>query len=231
MKNEDTTMSSNKKTRCSYISKIGARCHADPEPGKSYCFFHDPEAKKKQTEARRQGGVARSPETEPRETEITKAALPPDLPAIPLPKVSGAPELMLQIINRLRRGEMDTIAAKTIGYLTSLMLRALKENVSQAADALAETINQFRSGEMDLSTAKAIGYLASILLRSLKEAALQEQQDTGVATRSGMEAVFVPTPLSSLDREIISATKPGRATPNTISPEFATSAPALAKCL
>src|SRR5262245_27681340 len=40
--------SSSKKPRCQFISKIGARCQADPQTGKDYCFFHDPDQKKKQ---------------------------------------------------------------------------------------------------------------------------------------------------------------------------------------
>src|SRR5713226_8303308 len=112
-----------KKPRCQYISKIGSRCQADPQTGKAYCFFHDPDQKSKQAAARRQGGEARSRQTEP---EIT---LPPNLPAIPLRKASDVFELLSQTVNHFRRGQMDLRAAKTIAHLASLMLGAIKQAI------------------------------------------------------------------------------------------------------
>src|SRR6266849_6773489 len=159
-----------KKPRCQYISKIGARCQADPQTGKAYCFFRAPEQKSKQAAARRQGGEARSRQTEP---EIT---LPPNLPAIPLRKASDVFELLSQTVNHFRRGQMDMRAAKAIAYLASLLLRALKANTQPSvAELLADTINQFRSGQVELRAAKTIGHLASLMLSALKQAALEEQ--------------------------------------------------------
>ena len=159
-----------KKPRCQYISKIGARCQADPQTGKAHCFFHDPDQKSKQAAARRQGGEARSRQTEP---EIT---LPPNLSAIPLQKASDVFELLSQTVNHFRRGQMDMRAAKTIAYLASLLLRALKANTQPSvAELLADTINQFRCGQVELRAAKTIGHLASLMLSALKQAILEEQ--------------------------------------------------------
>jgi len=199
-----------KKPRCSYISKIGSRCHADPELGKRYCFFHDPDRKKKQAEARRQGGEARSQESE---TEI-EIPLPPDLSAVPLRKASDVVELTLQAINQLRGGEIDLRTANAIGYLTSLLLRARKEDVQPVAELLAETINQLRSGEIDLGTAKAIGFLTSLLLRALKEAALEEQQASGETTSLGKKPRYTK-PLNGHD---LPQTILGASTPESCSP-------------
>ena len=113
-------MNANKKPRCSYISKIGSRCQADPEPGKSYCFFHDPEQKKKQAAARQQNEEARSPETE--------IALPPDPPVMPPQNVSYVTALMVETIDQLRGGEIDLPTAKAIGHLATILLRAQKED-------------------------------------------------------------------------------------------------------
>src|SRR5260370_22144565 len=168
MKSENTTMNSSKKPPCSYMSKMGARCHADPEHGKQYCFFHDPEQKKKPAPARQQAAEIHSQESE------IKTALPPGLPVIPLRKASDAASLMAETINQLRGGEMDLDSARAIGYLTNLLLRSRKGAALQvAAEPLAETINQFRRGEIDLRTAKTIGYLVSLMLRCLNEAALE----------------------------------------------------------
>src|SRR5215470_5708589 len=65
-----------KKPRCQFITKNGSRCHSDPQTGKDWCFFHDPEQKKKQAEARKQGGEARSRQPDP---ELTPPPNPPDV--------------------------------------------------------------------------------------------------------------------------------------------------------
>src|SRR5712691_1176445 len=167
------------KPRCQYISKIGSRCQADPKTGKAYCFFHDPDQKSKQAAARRQGGEARSRQTEP---EIT---LPPNLSVMPLQKASDVFELLAQTVNHFRRGQMDMRAAKTIAYLASLLLRALKANAQPSvAELLADTINQFRCGQVELRAAKTIGHLASLMLSAIKQAILEEQTTSrGETTR------------------------------------------------
>src|SRR5260370_20313569 len=142
-----------KKPRCQYISKIGSRCQADPKTGKAHCFFHDPDQKSKQAAARRQGGEARSRQTEP---EIT---LPPNLPAIRLQKASDVFELLSQTVNHFRRGQMDMRAAKAIAYLASLLLRALKENTQPtAAKLLADTTTQFRCGPIALRPSTSLAH-------------------------------------------------------------------------
>jgi hypothetical protein len=169
----------NKKPRCEHISKIGARCHADPQTGKDYCFFHDPEQKKKQAEARRQGGETRSRQTEP---EIT---LPPNLPVIPLWRAADVYELLAQTVNHLRRGQMDLRATRNICYLASLLLRAMKQEAQPVIDLVADTINQFRRGQIDLRTSKTIGNAAALMLTALKqEAAEQQGAIAGEATQS-----------------------------------------------
>src|SRR5215468_8902533 len=101
------SMESKKTPRCQFISKIGSRCHADPQVGKDWCFFHDPEQKKKQAEARKQGGEARSRQSEP---ELT---LPPNLSVLPLKNGSDLRMLMVETINHLRCRKMDLRSART----------------------------------------------------------------------------------------------------------------------
>jgi hypothetical protein len=158
----------NKKPRCEFISKTGSRCHADPQTGKDWCFFHDPEQKKKQAEARKQGGEARSRQTEP---EIT---LPPDLPVVRLATSRNVFDLLAETVRHLQCGEMDIHAAKALAYLSSLLLRALKAGAPGIAGLLSDTINQVRRDETDLQTGKTIGHLASIMLTALKQEAEEE---------------------------------------------------------
>src|SRR5215471_1067938 len=158
-----------KKPRCRHISKIGSRCHADPQTGKDYCFFHDPEQKKKQAEARKQGGEVRSRQTEP---ELT---LPPNLPDVRLEKSGDVFELMEETVYHLQCGTMDVRAANALAYLASLLLRTLKAGRPRIAKLLADTINRVRQGETDLRTAKTIGHLTSIMLTALKQEAEEGQ--------------------------------------------------------
>src|SRR5579859_2215313 len=175
---------SNKKPRCQHISKIGARCQADPQTGKDYCFFHDPEQKSKQAAARKQGGEVRSRNTEP------KITLPPNLAAIPLQKPSDVYELLSQTVNNFRRGEMDLPAIKTITYLAAILLRALKTNIQpDVAELLADTINQFRCGQLELRAAKAIGNIASLMLNVLKLDAMQKRETAEAEATRAAEAI------------------------------------------
>src|SRR5262252_4138801 len=171
-----------KKPRCQFISKNGSRCHADPQTGKDWCFMHDPEQKKKQAEARRQGGEARSRQMEP---ELT---LPPNLPSVRLEKASDVYDLLAQHVNHLRGRKLDVRVAQAIAYLASLLLRALKAGRPFVAGLMADTINEVRQGETDLRTAKAIGHLTSVMLTALK----QEVEEAQAAMEA--EPTTRPTP-------------------------------------
>jgi hypothetical protein len=173
--------STNKKPRCHHISKIGARCMADPQTGKNYCFFHDPEQKKKQAEARKQGGEARSRQTEP---EIT---LPPNLSVLPLKTGGDVHKLMIETINHLRCRKMDLRSARTIGYLSGIELRALKLHYTPGALLMEEIINQFRRREIDLPTAKTFGMLASVLLSAVRQED-EEREAAAIATAEAATA-------------------------------------------
>src|SRR5215471_18694686 len=179
MNNVETT---NKKPRCEFISKTGQRCHADPQTGKDYCFLHDPEQKKKQAEARRQGGEARSRQLEP---EIT---LPPNLSVLPLKNGGDVCTLMAETINHLRCRRMDLRSARTIGYLAGIELRALKLNYSPVALLMEETINQFRRREIDLPMAKTFGMLASVMLCAVKQEDNEREAAATMETEAAVSA-------------------------------------------
>jgi hypothetical protein len=170
------------KPRCQFITKNGSRCHADPQTGKDWCFMHDPGKKQQQAEARKQGGEARSRQTEPAIT------LPPNLPVMPLEKFSDVLHLLEQTINHLFQGEMDVTAARAIGHLAGLLQRSLKANAQPMVTTLANTINRFRRGEMDLRTAKTIGHLTALMLNALKQQARQQKMDDMMAATRANEA-------------------------------------------
>ena len=172
----------NKKPRCSHITKTGQHCHADPQTGREWCFFHDPEKKQKQAEAQKQGGEARTRQTSP---EVT---LPPNLPDLPLNRAYDIRRLMGETIEHLRGRKMDLRSARTIGYLAAIHLRALKLNYRLIAKLMDETINQFRRGEIDLPTAKTFGMLSSVTLCAVK----QEYDELEAAAMTRTQAA-VPT--------------------------------------
>jgi hypothetical protein len=160
--------------------------------------MHDPEQKKKQADARKQGGEARSRQMEP---ELT---LPPNLPAVRLEKAGDVYDLLAQHVDHLRGRKLDVRVAQAIAYLASLLLRSLKAGRPFMARLMADTINEVRQGETDLRTAKAIGHLTSVMLTALKQeveeaqAAMEAEPTTrpteatriDSATLAGIEAVM-----------------------------------------
>ena len=186
-----------KKPRCQFISKIGSRCHADPQTGRDWCFMHDPDQKKKQAEAcpgepraQKHGGETRTRQISP---EIT---LPPNLPDLPLNNAYDVRQLTLETMHHLRCRTMDLRAARAIGYLAAIHLRALTLNYRLVALIMAETINQFRSREMDLPTAKTFGMLASVTLCAIKQEA-EESEAAGIAMTEAAQPVQAVGPDAS----------------------------------
>src|SRR5262245_14467302 len=102
---------------CSHRTREGNACHATPQAGKPYCFFHDPERAQERTAARRQGGL----------TSIGKAApvVPPSLPLLSLKTPADVRRLYEDTINYVLQGQMDLRTANTIRSLLSGLLRTL----------------------------------------------------------------------------------------------------------
>jgi hypothetical protein len=119
-----TTDVFNRKPRCRHISKIGARCHADVQTGKSYCFFHDPDQKSKQAQVPKE---ARKEAREARSRGADTITMPPGLVAIPLETPSDIAKLLAEAVNLFRCRQIDLRAAKAIANMANLLLRSLKE--------------------------------------------------------------------------------------------------------
>jgi hypothetical protein len=195
MKPEETPK---KKPRCQFISKIGSRCQADPQTGKGYCFFHDPEQKKKQAEARKQGGEVRTRQMEP------EANARPCLPAVRLESSGDVFELMALTVNHLRCGQIDVRVAQVLAYLASLVLRALKANQPMTVQLLSDIINEVRRGETNLRTAKTIGNLTAIMLTALKQEA-QERQVDSITEKEAMRPAEPASPTQAMQHDRIEA--------------------------
>ena len=103
--------------KCISRKKSGSKCGADAQTGKQLCVFHDPEKSETVLRARRAGGKART---------RGAAVLPTDTPDHSLRNTREVSEFLAESINQLRRGQLDPRVANGIGYLTSVLLRALE---------------------------------------------------------------------------------------------------------
>jgi hypothetical protein len=104
--------------RCQFRKKDGKRCGANAQPSNGLCVFHDPARSSEGRRARRAGGITRS---------RLAVVLPADTPDHPLGNSTEVSPLLSDSINRLRRGQLDPRVADGLGYLASVLLRALEQ--------------------------------------------------------------------------------------------------------
>jgi hypothetical protein len=102
--------------KCEFRKKSGEPCGADAQTGNGLCVFHDPTRAAEGRRARRAGGIARS----------RLGALPSDTPDHPLGTTTDVSGFLAISINQLRRGQLDPRVANAMGYLTSVLLKALE---------------------------------------------------------------------------------------------------------
>ena len=79
------------------------------------CYFHDPTKESQREDASRSGGQARA------------ARVLPDAPMMRLASSSDVAVLLGKTINQVRRGQLDPRRANAVGYLASILLRALEQ--------------------------------------------------------------------------------------------------------
>ena len=120
--------------KCEFRKQNDERCGADAQTGKSLCVFHDPTRAADGRRARKAGGIHRN---------RVAAVLPPDTPDCSLRNTTDVSAFLADSINQLRRGQLDPRVANGIGYLTTVLLRALEqgpmeERMAKIEAALAE---------------------------------------------------------------------------------------------
>jgi hypothetical protein len=103
--------------QCAHVKPGGARCQARPVAGSDLCFFHDPATAEKRAEARKKGGQTRNKPA---------ATLPPETADLELESVPDVVRLLGRTINDVRKGVVDAKVANAVGYLGSVLLRALE---------------------------------------------------------------------------------------------------------
>ena len=117
--------------KCEFRKKSGERCGADVQTGKSICVFHDPARASDGQRARRAGGITRS---------RAASVLPLDTPDHPLGDTNQVSVLLADSINRLRRGQLDPRIANAMGYLASVLLKALESGKMEERLAHLESV-------------------------------------------------------------------------------------------
>lgn len=102
--------------KCGFTKENGLKCEANALRGGDFCFLHsdDPEIVKVREKALSEGGKNSRKQYEPLLDEIA---------------VCGAKdvvELIVKLIGEVRRDEISTKKASTIGFLLNTLLKALE---------------------------------------------------------------------------------------------------------
>ena len=124
---------------CEKIKSDGQKCRAMAMADSQYCFFHDPSAAKAREAAQRQGGQANGP-----------AVLPADAPDVPLHSGKDVSTFLAETINQVRKGRVSPKIASTVGYLSSLLMKALETSDIEDRLARVEQVLKMREAEETL---------------------------------------------------------------------------------
>jgi hypothetical protein len=104
--------------KCQFRKKNGTLCDANAQAASGLCVFHDPARAADGRRVRRQGGLNR--------TRIA-AVLTPATPDRALKNSNDVSVLLAESINQVRRGELEPRVANAVGYLSTVLLRALEQ--------------------------------------------------------------------------------------------------------
>jgi hypothetical protein len=118
--------------KCHFRKKDGGHCGANAQPANGLCVFHDPATADDGLRARQAGRVHRSQ---------AAAVLPSDTPDHPLGDTNQVSVLLADSINRLRRGQLDPRVANAMGYLASVLLKALDQRLEERLAHLEAVIS------------------------------------------------------------------------------------------
>ena len=119
--------------RCGHVKSDGERCRANAVHDSASCFFHSPEKAAERTAARRTGGRA------------NRAGARSTVSTWPLTTSSEVASLLAETINHVRCGELDSKDANAVGYLCTVMLKALEQGDVQEQLVAIENVLCFRT--------------------------------------------------------------------------------------
>ena len=108
--------------QCQATTKAGQQCRAHALTGKKYCLAHDPESKNQMKAYAQKGGQVK------KKVQVHLASIEFQ------GDVKEVLDLLADTINRVRSNHMPARTANTIGYLASVMIKALE--ISQLNERL-----------------------------------------------------------------------------------------------
>jgi hypothetical protein len=135
--NKSEQEANHQKDTCSETRSNGHRCQAMAMHGSRYCFFHDPAKRKEWKAAQRQGGQTNGP-----------AVLPADAADVTLHSGKDVAAFLAETINQVRKGRIAPKIASTVGYLSSLLMKALEtSDLEERLAMVEETLKARRPDE------------------------------------------------------------------------------------
>src|SRR5262245_38364798 len=124
---------------CGATRKDGSPCRTRALPGGAFCLFHDPERGEQRKAARRAGGKNSRRPKPPGDAggagPATASAAPspaagpapaPQAEALPLESVGQVARALALAANEVRQGTLGAKEGNCVGYLLSVLLRALE---------------------------------------------------------------------------------------------------------
>ena len=102
-----------------------------------YCFFHDPATETARKAAQRRGGQANGP-----------AILPADAADVPLHSGKDVSAFLAETINQVRKGQVSPKVASTLGYLSSLLMKAFDtRDIEERLTSVEQTLETRKPDE------------------------------------------------------------------------------------
>jgi hypothetical protein len=130
------------KTPCKAQKPDGSDCQAVALPGSEYCFFHDPEKAERRREAQSLGGRHNHMKT-----------LDADTPDVKIENCHDTVPLLSDTINQVRKGQIDPRVANTLGYLASVLIKAVEQSdIEKRIEAIEAAVKTNRpSTSLDMT--------------------------------------------------------------------------------
>jgi hypothetical protein len=112
----------------------GEPCQAEARAGGRHCPFHDPLLAAERAEGRRRGGAERS---------RPRVVLSPEHAGVQVRTVGDVCGLVSDTIGQVRTGALDPRIANTVGYLCTVLIRALElSKLEDRLRALEEAVRR-----------------------------------------------------------------------------------------
>jgi len=105
-------------SQCNFIKPDGQRCQAKALKGQKYCLFHskDPKTVKKRLKANSKGGL------------VSLGTGSPSVQYFELKTISQVLSLLEFVVNSFLQGKMPKSKASCLGYLSNILIGAIREN-------------------------------------------------------------------------------------------------------